>query len=79
MDDDRIHLTAKQKKELWEYLERDTAFLEEIATIDYSLLLGRYPVEKNGKPPKPEHWITGVTSADGKYVYRACIVDFLVS
>ncbi|EPS37651.1 hypothetical protein H072_8676 [Dactylellina haptotyla CBS 200.50] len=79
MEDDRIILTKEQKKDLWTLLERDTEFLERIETIDYSLLLGRYPVAKNPdlKPPKPENWATGVTSANGKYVYRACIVDFL--
>ncbi|KAF3919183.1 hypothetical protein AA313_de0207202 [Arthrobotrys entomopaga] len=79
MEDGRIILTKEQRHELWILLERDTEFLETIETIDYSLLLARFPVSKNPelKPPKPETWITGVTSADGKYVYRACIVDFL--
>ncbi|KAF3926060.1 hypothetical protein ABW20_dc0109036 [Dactylellina cionopaga] len=78
-DDQRIVLTKKQKSELWALVERDTDFLERIETIDYSLLLGRYPISKNEelKVPKPENWITGVKSADGKYIYRACIVDFL--
>jgi hypothetical protein len=77
MEDDRIILTQKKKNDLWEILEKDTEFLERIETIDYSLLLGRYPVEGNRKPPRPERWVTGVTSADGKYVYKLCIVDFL--
>ncbi|EWC48504.1 hypothetical protein DRE_07738 [Drechslerella stenobrocha 248] len=77
MKDDRIVLTRRQKSELYALLEIDTRFLETVETIDYSLLLGRYPVSKGGKPPKPENWVTGVTSADGEYVYRMCIVDFL--
>lgn len=27
-------------------------------------------------PPEPPSWRTGVVSADGKYVYRAAILDF---
>jgi len=27
-------------------------------------------------PPSPPSWITGVPSADGKYVYRMCVLDF---
>ncbi|KAF3935653.1 hypothetical protein ABW19_dt0206173 [Dactylella cylindrospora] len=79
MEDDRIYITKEQKANLWELLERDTEFLEKIETIDYSLLLGRYPIEGNGKPPKPkkQNWTTGIVSADGKFVYKACIVDFL--
>ncbi|KAK6534771.1 hypothetical protein TWF281_006072 [Arthrobotrys megalospora] len=81
MEDDRIILTKKQRDELWALLEKDTEFLESIKTIDYSLLLGRFPISQNKdlKPSrfKHENWITGVTSADGKHVYRACIVDFL--
>ncbi|KAK6521626.1 hypothetical protein TWF506_001839 [Arthrobotrys conoides] len=81
MEEDRIILTKKQKDELWALLKEDTEFLEEIETIDYSLLLGRFPISQNKdlKPSKFKHenWITGVTSANGKYIYRACIVDFL--
>jgi len=27
-------------------------------------------------PPSPPSWLTGVPSADGKYVYRMCVLDF---
>lgn len=49
----------------------------EMQTIDYSLLLGRYPVEMFGEISQPESYMTGVRSGDGKWVYRMCIVDFL--
>jgi len=45
--------------------------------IDYSLLLGRYPVDIFGKVPQPESFLTGVRSGDRKWVYKMRIVDFL--
>jgi len=75
--DEDIVLTKKQKSELMYLLKRDTEFLMQKETIDYSLLLGRYPVEMFGKIPQPETFVTGVRSADGKWVYKMCILDFL--
>lgn len=46
-------------------------------TIDYSLLLGRYPVDLVPEIPEPENFVTGVRSADGKWVYKMCVLDFL--
>jgi len=34
------------------------------------------PLEPPIVPPGPPTWRTGVKSADGKYVYRACVLDF---
>ena len=71
-------------------LETDTAFLEIMETIDYSVLLGRYPISlfhrktdtnkgrdalalpKQGKTD----FVRGVISADGKWVYKLCVLDF---
>lgn len=58
-------------------LKQDLDFLTSIETIDYSLLLGRYPAHLVPSLPQPESFVSGVTSADGKWVYRMCIVDFL--
>lgn len=69
-------------------MEHDTAFLAKMETIDYSLLLGRYPIEMfHDKPdpskhrdplvlPKKDDFVRGVRSADGKWVYKMCILDF---
>lgn len=46
-------------------------------TIDYSLLLGRFPVDYFGEIPQPETFFSGVKSADGKWVYKMCVLDFL--
>lgn len=71
-------------------METDTAFLEIMETIDYSVLLGRYPISlfhrktdtnkgrdalalpKQGKTD----FVRGVISADGKWVYKLCVLDF---
>jgi hypothetical protein len=34
------------------------------------------PAESPFAPPEPPTWRTGITSADGQYVYRAAILDF---
>jgi Phosphatidylinositol-4-phosphate 5-Kinase len=57
-------------------LERDTSFLCDLETIDYSLLLGRCTYSPSSPPPQPETWHTGISSPDKKFVYRASIVDF---
>ncbi|TGZ81015.1 SAICAR synthase-like protein [Ascodesmis nigricans] len=43
--DEPIVLTKRDRDDLIAILERDLEFLEQMGTIDYSLLLGRYPVE----------------------------------
>ena len=58
-------------------LERDTQFLMEMGTIDYSLLLGRFPVELVPDLPQPESFLAGAPSGDGNWVYKMCILDFL--
>lgn len=72
-----IYLHQDQKDELLRILDRDTAFLAEAETIDYSLLLGRYPIEGNDVPIQAESFPTGVVSSNGKWVYKMCIVDTL--
>jgi len=43
--DEEIVLSKHDRDDLMALLEKDTKFLEEMGTIDYSLLLGRYPIE----------------------------------
>ncbi|KAF8428647.1 hypothetical protein EV426DRAFT_279846 [Tirmania nivea] len=75
--DEEIILARKQKADLMSLLERDTEFLMQKEIIDYSLLLGRYPVDMFGEVPQPESFFTGVRSGDGKWIYKMCILDFL--
>jgi hypothetical protein len=89
--EEEIVLTRRDKVLLMQLLERDTAFLRDMRTIDYSLLLGRYPVEMFHHTPRegmekdplvlPEEggsdFVGGVRSADGKWVYKMCLLDFL--
>ncbi len=88
--DEHMVLDERRKEELMFLLKRDTEFLEKMETIDYSLLLGRYPVEMFHSEPDPsvvrdplyleggkEDYVHGVRSADGKWVYKLCILDFL--
>lgn len=80
-----LSFTSFTNRHLVEY---DTEFLAKMETIDYSLLLGRYPIEMfHDKPdptkhrdplvfPKNDDFSRGVISADGKWVYKMCILDF---
>ncbi|KAG0126507.1 hypothetical protein HOY82DRAFT_587218 [Tuber indicum] len=88
--DEEIVLTRKQKAHFMNILESDTAFLERMETIDYSVLLGRYPVSMfhrkiyttKGRDALalPERgkmdFVRGVISADGEWVYKFCVLDF---
>ncbi|CUS10958.1 unnamed protein product [Tuber aestivum] len=88
--DEEIVLARKQKAHLMSTLKTDTAFLERMEAIDYSILLGRYPISMFHKEtgtgkgrdglalPKrgKMDFVRGVVSADGKWVYKLCVLDF---
>ena len=88
--DDKLVLTRREKGLLMQQIERDTAFLQDMKTIDYSLLLGRYPIDMF-HPPRQDggerdpmallaggaaDFVRGVRSADGKWVYKMALLDF---
>jgi hypothetical protein len=87
---DRIILRREQAEDFFSSLEADTKLLAEHNAVDYSLFLVRMktpqqadvsmslPGESNtvSPPPPPPSWRTGVASADGKYTFRASILDF---
>jgi hypothetical protein len=53
--------------------------LEDAAENPFSDAVGApdmVPVEPPSVPPSPPSWRTGVPSADGKYIYRAAVLDF---
>ncbi|KAF3046095.1 hypothetical protein E8E12_011035 [Didymella heteroderae] len=83
---DKIKVTIDQKEELVAQLARDSKLLQENNAVDYSLFLVRFPADLNSgkhKVPTPpgrgSAWRTGVVSRDGKWIYRAVILDFFWS
>ncbi|PIB00662.1 putative phosphatidylinositol phosphate kinase [Cercospora beticola] len=89
---DKIVLTLDQAEDLKAQLEKDTKLLADCNTVDYSLMLVRMPASDEtdegdlpakGKtpliPPAPPSWRVGVRSADGKWTYRATLLDFFWS
>ncbi|KAE8390067.1 hypothetical protein BDV23DRAFT_172592 [Aspergillus alliaceus] len=74
---DKLRLTQSDYEEMKQILEADTAFLASANAVDYSLFLIRFPTSSNpdvmGKRSK---WRIGVTSTDGKWRYRAVLLDF---
>ncbi|KAH9875089.1 hypothetical protein J1614_004577 [Plenodomus biglobosus] len=84
---DKIRVTVDQKEELIAQLTRDSQILQASNAVDYSLFLVRYPVDldssassgNHGVPTPPgrgSSWRNGVVSRDGKWVYRAVVLDF---
>jgi hypothetical protein len=75
--DDKLHLWQKDYNTFWEALQADTRFLQEANAVDYSLFLVRIP--SSSSPTvlgRQSPWRAGITSADGKWKYRAVILDF---
>lgn len=84
--EDKIRVTIDQKEELIAQLSEDSKLLQKHNAVDYSLFLVRYPADLNSGAHKvstpPGHgsaWRSGVVSRDGKWVYRAIVLDFFWS
>lgn len=81
---DKVRVTIDQKEELIAQLSRDSKILQDNNAVDYSLFLVRYPTDVSTAdsskiPAPPGHgssWRSGVVSRDGKWIYRAIILDF---
>ncbi|KAF2155543.1 SAICAR synthase-like protein [Myriangium duriaei CBS 260.36] len=87
---EKLILNDDQAQEFMTILERDTKLLQDCNAVDYSLFLVRFqegpidpfqdesvvPDQAPFVPPAAPSWRTGMESADGKYVYRAVILDF---
>ena len=74
---EKLHLWRKDYETFWHSLESDTKFLQHANAVDYSLLLVRIPA--SSKPTvlgRHSPWREGLPSADGKWKYRAVILDF---
>jgi hypothetical protein len=76
---DKIRVTIDEKEELVAQLSRDSKILQSNNAVDYSLFLVRYPADLEDVPTPPGRgstWRNGIVSRDGKWVYRAIILDF---
>ncbi|KAK8166372.1 hypothetical protein IWX90DRAFT_211239 [Phyllosticta citrichinensis] len=77
---DKMRLSPHDHAELIKLLEADTALLRSANAVDYSLFLVRYPAEPTREVSSPaaneRSWRSGVLSRDGKWVYRAVVLDF---
>ncbi|KAL4803436.1 hypothetical protein BDV18DRAFT_41072 [Aspergillus unguis] len=75
--EDKVRLTRRNYDAVKQRLGADTAFLASMNVVDYSLFLVRFPASANpSRKGRKTQWRTGVTSADGKWKYRAVILDF---
>ncbi|KAL4897964.1 SAICAR synthase-like protein [Aspergillus ambiguus] len=76
---DKIRLARADCDAFRRMMATDTQFLCDANAVDYSLFLVRYPV---GEAPEVDvvgrksPWRVGVPSVDGKWRYRAVVLDF---
>jgi hypothetical protein len=77
---DKIRVPEAQKIALLTTLEEDTKLLSFCNAVDYSLFLIRYPASFADSVITPNAqsspWREGVPSEDGKWIYRAVVLDF---
>jgi hypothetical protein len=86
---DKLFLTLDEAEAFKGQLEKDTSLLANCNAVDYSLFLVRIPKSEAPNPfadpqleatplfpPGPPSWRIGIPSTDGKWVYRAAILDF---
>jgi len=80
--DDKIRVSTAQREELLDQLATDSMLLKECNVVDYSLFVVRYPAKNAAARDVPilsaktSPWRAGVKSSDGKWIYRAVILDF---
>ncbi|GKZ30657.1 hypothetical protein AbraIFM66950_009855 [Aspergillus brasiliensis] len=75
--DDKIRLTQEQYESLKQVLEADTDFLRSSNAVDYSLFFVRFPASSQPEVVgRHTPWRIGLESADGKWKYRAVLLDF---
>ncbi|EKG18035.1 Phosphatidylinositol-4-phosphate 5-kinase core [Macrophomina phaseolina MS6] len=77
---DKVRVTPAQRDELLAALGADTELLRRANAVDYSLFLVRYPAQPEREIPavkaRTSAWREGVRSVDGRWVYRAVVLDF---
>ncbi|KAJ5195421.1 uncharacterized protein N7498_008859 [Penicillium cinerascens] len=74
---DKLRLWQKDYNAFWEAIQADTKFLQEANAVDYSLFMVRIPATSSPKVlGRRSPWRAGIPSTDGKWKYRAVILDF---
>lgn len=75
--EDKLRLSPEDYSDLIRTMRNDTKFLQESNAVDYSLFLVRYPASSTpGVVGRKNRWRVGVPSSDGKWKYRAVLLDF---
>ncbi|KAJ5819153.1 hypothetical protein N7474_004744 [Penicillium riverlandense] len=75
--DDKLRLRRADYEAFWRCIQDDTQFLQDANAVDYSLFLVRIPASSS--PPvlgRKSPWREGLRSGDGKWKYRAILLDF---
>ncbi|QGA13021.1 hypothetical protein EYB26_000666 [Talaromyces marneffei] len=75
---DKIRITKQQYSTFRKTHEEGTKFLGSVNIVDYSLFLVRYPAHLHTRTPtdRKSEWREGALSTDGKWKYRAVLLDF---
>ncbi|KAL2219640.1 hypothetical protein M432DRAFT_639221 [Thermoascus aurantiacus ATCC 26904] len=76
--EDKMRITRAQYEDLKRTVEEDTGFLQQADAVDYSLFLVRFPAGSS-RPDvvgRKTQWRVGVPSTDGRWKYRAVLLDF---
>ncbi|TLS26550.1 hypothetical protein PpBr36_05490 [Pyricularia pennisetigena] len=75
---DKVKVTAEQKAQLLNDLEKDTELLAKNNAIDYSLFLVRYPADAQTSviSSDADAWRTGMRDRQENWVYRVVVLDF---
>lgn len=74
---DKLHLWRADYEKFWQTVQSDTKFLQDANVVDYSLFLVRMPTSSQPQiRGRPSPWRVGLPSADGKWKYRAVVLDF---
>ncbi|EPS31721.1 hypothetical protein POX_d06086 [Penicillium oxalicum] len=74
---DKLFLSTEDCNRFMEAMRQDTKFLEDANAVDYSMFLVRIPATSTPEVlGRQSPWRAGIPSADGKWKYRAVILDF---
>jgi hypothetical protein len=74
---DKLHLWRADYEPFWTMIQDDTKFLQDANVVDYSLFLIRIPATSDVSiKGRSSPWRLGLLSADGKWKYRAAVLDF---
>ncbi|EQL02089.1 hypothetical protein G6O67_005512 [Ophiocordyceps sinensis] len=85
----KVQVSAEARDELMSLVDADTALLAASSAVDYSFFLVRFATSYADSSSGPDvvspfadksraggSWRTGVVSTDGRWIYRAVVLDF---